>query len=283
MSRKKSKKTNKRPAVIHVPEGMTALFTEDEITGLKRRVNRRLGTCGICHKSLGRKRDLAMVLAPSQVDDLATLAGSWQVTLTHRACKAETVMDMATLVPQHTYTTTLMALPVINEEGLPQQVPTLLINPSVDHFALLKTKDGPMADRTLQHLVDEVGFARMDSSESAPDSEGLEAYVNGANVTVADNDNGISWTHEQETADPRILEQLSASFRTLLEAWDDILLVMVSTEFRANDPNRLMTELPQLIQEGKVHSAPAKVQYKESNAALVEKAFAASTGLSADG
>lgn len=284
MSKKRNKsKAKKKPAQIHAPEGLLALMSEQEYLTLKRRINRRRGACGVCHETLGRSRDLALSIAPHQLEDMVNLTGSWHVTVTHRACRKESVQDLATLLPQHTYTTTLLALPVISTEGLPQQVPALLVNPSVDHFMLYRSKDGKVVDQTVRHLEAEVGFARMGHSDETPEAPGLQAYVSGANVTVAANDHGISWTHEQPQTNAQVEDQLAAGLRLLLEQWDDTLLVMVSTKFRANDPNYLMESLPELIQAGEVYTAPATVEYRETNAALVEKAMAAATGHSADG
>lgn len=278
---KKRKKQGSKPAIIHHPYQLEALMTSEEVGQLKRRVNRRLGSCGECHKPLGRTQDLAMVVASANVEDLATMAGTWHITLTHRACRKEAVLDQAMLAPQHTYTTTLVAIPVISTEGLPQQVPTLLINPSIDHFTLFKDRRGPMRDFSLKYLQEEVGFARMaEDSDDTPESDQLEAYVTGTNITVAANDHAMSWTHEQ-AGDPATLDHLSENLRALLESWDDTLMVMVSTKFRASNPNQMMRDLPDLIRNGDVISAPAKVQYRESNASLVSKAFAAAT--SADG
>lgn len=285
MSKKRNKaKPKKSLGQIHAPEGLLALMTEAEFSTLKRRINRRRGACAICHKELGRTKDLALSLAPNQVEDLETLAGSWHVTVTHRTCRKESVQDLATMRPQHTYTTTLMALPVVGTEGLPRQVPALLVNPSVDHFMLHKAKTGEVTDQTIKYLTEEVGFARMsDESRETPEAPGLQAYVNGANITVAANDHGISWTHEQPAGNDAVNHRLAASLRRLLESWDNTLLVMVSTKFRANDPHALLENMAGLVRDGHVYTAPATVEYRESNADLVEKALAAATGMSADG
>ena len=283
MSRKRKKTTKNKLPKIHVPEGLAALMTSQEIHDLRRRVNRRLGTCGICHKTLGRTKELAMIVAPHQLKNMETFEGSWQVTTTHRMCQKEQVLDTATVIPQHTYTTTLVALPIENVPGRPEQVPTLLVNPSVDHFALLKRPGGAMVDRTMHHLETKVGFNRMTpEATETPEPESLDAYVKGANVTVADNEAGISWTHEQQVTDAQTLGRLEVALRELLEGWDNTLLVMASTRFRALDPMQLMANLPKLLEAGHVYSAPATVQFKETNAALVDKAMAAATGMSAN-
>lgn len=283
MSKKSSKKAKKK-AQIHAPEGLMALMTQDAYTALKSRINRRKGACAECHAPLGRTKDLALTIAPHQLEDLAALAGSWHVTVTHRTCRKESVQDVATSLPQHTYTTTLLALPVVSTDGLPRQVPALLVNPSVDHFLLYRDKNERVTDQTIRFLESDVGFACMsDADQETPEAPGLQAYVNGANVTVAANDHGVSWTHEQPESNAGVEDQLAQSLRTLLESWDNTLLVMVSAKFRANDPRQLMDALPELVRSGEVYTAPAQVEYRETNAALVEKAFAAASGTSADG
>lgn len=285
MSKKRNKdKPKKQRGQIHAPEGLMALVSEAEFSSLKRRINKRRGACAICHNTLGRTKDLALTLAPNQVEDLETLTGSWHVTVTHRTCRKESVQDIDAMRPQHTYTTTLLALPVMGTEGLPQQVPALLINPSVDHFMLYKDKTGKVTDQTTKYLAEEVGFALMsDEARETPEAPGLRAYVNGANVTVAANDHGLSWTHEQPAGNAGANHHLAASLRNLLESWDNTLLVMVSTKFRANDPSTLLATMADLVRDGHVYTAPATVEYRESNADLVEKALAAATGLGADG
>lgn len=280
MPKKKTRKKPQSRPLIHHPHELLALIGETDLKALKSRVNRRIGACGVCHETLGKKQDLAMVIAAAGGINLGDLSGAWQVTLTHRTCHKEAVVDTADLTPRHTYTTTLMALPVMSTDGFPQQVPTLLVNPSVDHFAVLKQPDGTVVDRMIQHLVDEVGFTPMRDG-ATQESEQLEAYVTGANVTVAANDHGVSWTHEQ-AGDPDVRDHLGRSLKTLLTAWDDTLLVMASTRFRSNDPRRLLQEIPDLISEGSVYGAPAKVEYSESNLSLVDKAFTAATGFGAD-
>src|SRR5690606_39247054 len=134
-----------------------------------------------CHKTLGHTQDLALTITPHKIEDMASLMGTWHVAVTHRACRKESVRDVAKQLPQHTYTTTLLALPVINTDGLPSQVPTLLVNPSVDHFMLYRDSDGVFHDALLRQLEDEGGFTRMGHSDDrTPEAVGLQAYITGA-------------------------------------------------------------------------------------------------------
>lgn len=279
----KSKKVSK-PAQIHTPDELRAMMSEDDIRWVKKRVRRKQGSCGVCHRKLGKTKPLALSFTPTNLDDLMTMAGTWHVLATHRWCKKEAIHDKPEHLPQQTYMTTLMALPVEQTTDAPRQVPTLVINPTVDHMMLHHDADGGWTDATVRLLEDTVGFGRMTKTNAKdPGETGLTAYVNNADVTVALIDHGLSWTHEQPEANAEAIAALTGSLHELIKAWDNTLLVMVSPKFKCWEPQQILADLPEMLHAGDVLAATANVEFRESNTHLVQKAMAAATGERANG
>lgn len=262
---------------IHQPDGLDNLFGFDQVKKLTKRVDRKQGTCAVCDRTLGRF-DLAFQVELNK-GDVSTSSGDWFVSTTHRACKRERVNGELTGAPRPTYTTTLMSLPVVNTDDLPDSVPVLMVNPAVDHFVLHRTKDGEVYDKMERLLIDDCGFRVMDGGVELEDRDdgsvdtGPTAYVNGPDVTVAINDQGVSWTHEQPEANRDVRDHIARSLKEVVEKWDGSLLVMVSSGFTVKDPMVLLENLPKLIEEKRVLAANADVEFKESPMAFIDRAF----------
>src|SRR5690606_35070331 len=136
------------------------------------------------------------------------------VATTHRACRREEVKHNLTLIPQRTYTTTLVALPIPQTDSTPQYLPTLLVNPSVDHFVVHVSRDGTAYDRTEEFLTKDSGFTRMEDDAPPPQERTRTAYITGANILVAHGESGQQWEHRTVT-DPENSDRLADSIREI--------------------------------------------------------------------
>lgn len=279
----KSKKSSK-PAEIHYPDELRAMMSDSDIQNLKRSVRRKQGTCAVCQRKLGKTKPLALSFAPTQVTDMVTMAGTWHMTVTHRWCQKEAIRDDVGTMPQHTYMTTLMALPVEQSTDAPRQVPVMMINPTIDHRLLYHDKDGAWLSATEKTLEDTVGFGRMTKTPAkGPEETGLTAYVNNANITAALNDQGLSWTHEQPEANSEAVDALAENLKKLIAEWDNTILVMVSSKLKSWEPQQILADLPELLGNGDILAATANVEFKEPTAHVVNRVFAAATEPGANG
>lgn len=251
-----------------------------ELKNVLSRIDRKQGKCVVCNEILG-KEDLSLSSFKHGTD--MQITGTWFIQTAHRRCRKETAGFGKAAAPSHTYKVALVALPLADQGGLDEPLPTLFVNPSVDQFVYTKPAKGKVYDEFEKFLQEKSNFQVMSNDSEAPDMEaeefGLTAYVSGPDVTVA-SDQGYSWTFV--SADNReVRAALGEQLEQLVKAWDG-MMVLVSSKFQLDDVTKMLRDdFADLINNGHVLSAQTTYEFRPSVAELVSRAAEKAAGMPA--